>query len=137
MENSIEEIIDELGVDIVYKDFLDEDGHYIACINTVVLSPNLDEIQERCVLLHELGHAAKHQDNYVLYNRLLGFHLKMENEAEEFMIEKLFTMYVNNPDINPDIFNSIYFLNIHELDLSYEAFVKDLFTEYFTTNIII
>lgn len=130
MGNSIEEIIEELGVDIVYKDFLEDSAHYIAGINTVVLSPNLDETQERCALLHELGHAAKHQDNYVLYNRLLGFHLKMENEAEEFMIENLFTMYMNHPEVSEENFNSIHFLNIHELSLSYENFVKDLFIEH-------
>lgn len=136
MSNSIEEVINELNVEIIYKNYTDKDGFYIPCINTIVLSSSLDELQKKLVLLHELGHAAKHQDNYILYNRLLGFHLKMENEAEKFMIEKLFTMYLDNPDINPDIFNSIYFLNIHELNLSYEGFVKDLFTKYRTTNII-
>ena len=80
-------IIEELGVKIIYDDCLESDGHYIAVINTIVINDNLSEYDKRKVLLHELGHAAMHQDNYRLYKLTFALHSKMENEADNYMID--------------------------------------------------
>lgn len=87
MSIRLKNIIEELKVKIVYDDCLESDGHYIAVINTIVINDNLSEYDKRKVLLHELGHAAMHQDNYRLYKLTFALHSKMENEADNYMID--------------------------------------------------
>lgn len=130
LNNEVNEIIDELGVTIIETPRLDSDARYIAMINTIVLDARLSDHVKTLRLLHELGHAAKHKNNYVLYQKTFALHSKMENEAEEFMIEKMLEVTVNNPDFEPSSFNYVNFLESYEIELRYEPFVKQFMTKY-------
>ncbi|EPI39915.1 ImmA/IrrE family metallo-endopeptidase [Enterococcus faecalis] len=123
-------IIRKLNVNIEKSFYLDGDGHYIPNLNTIVLNANLDERNELIVLLHELGHAAKHQEDYILYNRIFSYHSKMECQADEYMIKHLLEFYLDNPEVNPTSVNAIAFLEMNDLDLSYEQYVRDLLYEH-------
>lgn len=123
-------IIRKLNVNIEYSYYLDGDGHYIASFDTIVLNANLNEQDELIVLLHELGHAAYHKEEYILYDKIFSYHSKMECQAGEYMIEHLLELYLDNPDIDPTAVNTIAFLEMNDLDLSYEGYVRDLLFDY-------
>ena len=63
LDSQIEMIINELGVKVEERENLDADGHYVACMNTIVIKANLSKYRRQRTLLHELGHASKHHDN--------------------------------------------------------------------------
>lgn len=86
MSIRLKNIVEELKVKIVYDDCLETNGHYLSSINVIVINDNLSEYDKDKVLLHELGHAAMHQDNYRLYKLAFALHSKMESEANDYMI---------------------------------------------------
>ena len=130
MDAKINDIISQLNVSVVYKEKMDADGHYIAAINTIALSSTLSERKEKTTLLHELGHAAKHMKNYELYNLTFSLRSKMEQEAEEFMIEQMIETRLYDPDFSPEAFNSINFLESYDLDFKYEPIVKNFMAQH-------
>ncbi|MFS1058706.1 ImmA/IrrE family metallo-endopeptidase [Enterococcus casseliflavus] len=130
MDAKINDIISQLNVSVVHKEKMDADGHYIAAINTIVLDSSLSERKEKVTLLHELGHAAKHMRNYELYNLTFSLRSKMEQEAEEFMIEQMIETRLYDPDFSPEAFNSINFLESYDLDFKYETIVKQFMAQH-------
>ncbi|MDT2662186.1 ImmA/IrrE family metallo-endopeptidase [Enterococcus hulanensis] len=137
MDREISELIKELGVDIIYVPELDSGGKYIAAINTIVIDSRLSERDKRRVLLHELGHAAKHQNNFELYNCAYSLHSKMENEANEFMLDSLVQSYIRTVDLDGKYLNYMKFIEDNEIDTRYEFVVKELFTKYiYRTQIV-
>nr|WP_311827508.1 ImmA/IrrE family metallo-endopeptidase [Enterococcus hulanensis] len=137
LDREISELIKELGVDIIYVPELDSGGKYIAAINTIVIDSRLSERDKRRVLLHELGHAAKHQNNFELYNCAYSLHSKMENEANEFMLDSLVQSYIRTVDLDGKYLNYMKFIEDNEIDTRYEFVVKELFTKYiYRTQIV-
>lgn len=130
MDAKINDIISQLNVSVVQKEKMDADGHYIAAINTIVLDSSLSERKEKVTLLHELGHAAKHMRNYELYNLTFSLRSKMEQEAEEFMIEQMIETRLYDPDFSPEAFNSINFLESYDLDFKYKPIVKNFMAQH-------
>lgn len=131
LESEIDEIINELGIEVIDVPEFDADGCYIAAIDTIILDGRLSPYRRLSSLLHELGHACKHHDNCQLYSTTYSIHSKMENEAEEFMIEKMIEVRTEDPDFNPSTFNSVNFLESYDLDLKYESVVKEFMIHYF------
>lgn len=137
MDSEVNELIKELGVDVIYVLRLDAEGKYIAAINTIVIDDRLSERDKQRVLLHELGHAAKHQKNYELYNCTFSLHSKMENEANEFMLDNLVKSYIRTVDLDGNYLNYMKFIEDNEIDTRYEFVVKELFTKYiYRTQIV-
>ncbi|MGP5429545.1 ImmA/IrrE family metallo-endopeptidase [Enterococcus malodoratus] len=137
MDREISKLIKELGVDIIYVPELDSDGKYIAAINTIVIDDRLNDRHRQIKLLHELGHAAKHQNNYELYNCAYSLHSKMENEANEFMLDSLVQSYIRTVDLDGKYLNYMKFIEDNEIDTRYEFVVKELFTKYiYRTQIV-
>lgn len=130
LDREISKLIKKLGVDIIYVPELDSDGKYIAAINTIVIDDRLNDRHRQIKLLHELGHAAKHQNNYDLYNCAYSLHSKMENEANQFVIDNLVKSYIYSVDIDGKYLNYMKFIEDNEIDTRYEPVVKDLFIKY-------
>lgn len=126
MSSRLKNIIDQLKVKIVYDDNLEDDGHYIACCNIIIINNNLDDHFKVLVLLHELGHAALHQDNYELYKLTFSLHSKMEKQADEFMIEETLESYLSSGLIEANQINYIHFIELNDFDIKYVPFVKKL-----------
>lgn len=137
LDSRIKSIINELDVKVKYSDKLDADGHYIATINTIVIKKSLSDQNKILALLHELGHAAKHKENHKMYNLAFSLHSKMENEAEEFMLEKILEIRMNDSEFDPVTFNYVNFLESYKLDLNYESTVKELMTNYYLNTRIV
>lgn len=130
MDKRIKEIIEELKVTIIYDSNIDDNGHYIAAYNLVVLCSTLNEYEMTKTLLHELGHAAKHQQNESLYCATFVMHSKMENEAEEFMIKHLVRQYMELPEANPSAVNYMDFIEKNAINMSLAPIVREAFLEF-------
>lgn len=89
LENKIKKIINELGVKVIYDERLEDEGHYIPFLNIIVINNKLLEFDQKKALLHELGHACKHKEEYVLYKTTYTYLSKMESEANNYMISEL------------------------------------------------
>lgn len=124
MDLSIKEIIDELNVDVFYNPLIEEAGYYIASVNLIVINSNMDEHEQTKALLHELGHASNHQNNYYIYNRTVALHSKMEAEAEEFMTRYLIDKQLSGENIVARDFNYIRFIEDNELDENKSHIIK-------------
>lgn len=136
MDSRIKQIADELYVTIFCDASLSKKAHYIATQNIIIVNGDLSEFETQKAILHELGHAAKHRENYAMYNLAHSLHSKMENEAEEFMIEQMIEIKLQNLDFNSTMFNCVNFLENLNLDLKYEEFVKQFMTNYFVDSAI-
>lgn len=122
-------IIDELGIDIMERECLDANGHFIAEINAIVIRSNLSHWERTKTLLHELGHACKHHKDYYLYNIAFSLHSKMEYEADCYMIEKLLDNYLLETELDPQQVNYMKFIEDTNLDPCYESLVKNMLLE--------
>lgn len=130
MENQIRWIIKELNVTVFYDECSEEPGIYLPHLNIIIINAMLSEFEKVKALLHELGHASKHHNNYKMYNLTFTLHSKMENEAEEFMVKKIVESRLADPDFNANSFNYVDFLESCDLDLSYEPVVKEIVSNY-------
>lgn len=128
----IRQMIKKLKVTIIYTAELDKPAHYIAAINAIAIYSGLSEWEELCALLHELGHAAQHQEDYVLYNQIFVLHSKMESQAEKYMIKEILDYYLEDASIYPENINAVNFLVNNDLGLEHESFVKEVLTSYIT-----
>ena len=92
--------------------------------NIILINSNQNEFYQTKAILHELGHAAKHKGEMELYNLAFSLHSKMENEAEEFMIENLIKHYAEYTD--QDNANWLKFMEDYEIEPKYEFVVKEM-----------
>lgn len=126
IESHIRYLVKQLNLSVIYNDCLDNKGYYIENTNIIVVKQGLSDLDEVLVLLHEIGHAAKHKGEMSLYNLAFSLHSKMENEAEEFMIENLIKHYAEYTD--QDNANWLKFMEDYEIEPKYEFVVKELMT---------
>ena len=131
METQVKQMIDELGVVVIKSSELKKEAYYFPSINLIVINSNLSETDQHIALLHELGHASLHLNNYKLYTLAFSLHSKMEHEADEFMLEKMIETRMRDPEFDPATFNSINFLESCNIDLHYETVVKQLLENCF------
>lgn len=129
LESQINMIINELGVNIIEKEFLDANGHYIAEINTIIVKSSLSNWDKEKTILHELGHACKHYKDYYLYNLAFSLHSKMEYEADCYMIEKLLDRYLISTNMELSEVNYMKFIEDTNIDPCYESIVKSMLVE--------
>lgn len=126
----IKQMVKKLKVDVIYSELLDKPAHYIAAIDTIVIYSGLNEWEEMCALLHELGHVAQHKEEYVLYNQIYTLHSKMESQAEQYMIKRVLDYYLEDISVYPENINVVNFLENNDLGLEHESFVKEVLEEY-------
>ncbi|CAI3451403.1 ImmA/IrrE family metallo-endopeptidase [Enterococcus cecorum] len=128
LNSHIRYLIEKLEVTIIYGDGFNSAGMYFEEENIILINSNQNDFYKAKTLLHELGHAAKHKGEMSLYNLAFSLHSKMENEAEEFMIEQLILHYLEYTD--KDNINWLKFMEDYEIEMKYEHIVKALFTYY-------
>lgn len=121
MSVRLKNIIEELRVKIIYDDCLETDGHYLSVINVIVINNNLSDYNKEKVLLHELGHAAMHQDNYRLYKLTFVLHSKFECEANNYMIDSF--IEENDNQFNYSMLMEEFSIGIG-YDIKYQKFAK-------------
>ena len=130
MDKEIQSLIHELNAVVIYGK-LDDYGHAIfppILHGTAVIyvEESLSEIQKRTVLLHELGHVAKQRNETELYDVTMNMKTKMEYGANQFMIQYLFTRYINTTDVEPTSVNYLEFMRQNDIPSRDEEIVKDI-----------
>lgn len=130
LDSLIKKIVEILQVTVRYTTEIKKDAYCFPNLNLIIINSCNSEREQQKNLLHELGHLAKQRNNYQLYNLTFALHSKMENEAEEFMIEKMLEVKLNDPDFEPSSFNYINFLESYDIETRYEPVVKDFMTKY-------
>lgn len=75
------------GINLEITD-IESHGFYVPSEKTIFVNQNLTEEVQKEVILHEACHALNHDELAALYNKTV-FRLKMENEANSFMINFL------------------------------------------------
>lgn len=95
---------------------LEKNGYYDPKSKAMFINQDLDEENQKEVILHELGHALNHADLSFLYDKPV-FHSKMENEATYYMVNYLI-------DESGGQFNYSDVLNNFKLGLGWEAKIK-------------
>ena len=85
MRRETRELLEHAGVRVRYLD-LHKEGLYIDALRVIVVSSRLDDKDQERVILHELGHAVEHQGCGALYTATQTQHIKMEGEANEYML---------------------------------------------------
>ncbi|HHU4025880.1 ImmA/IrrE family metallo-endopeptidase [Enterococcus faecalis] len=125
LDKQIEEIVKILGTTVIY-DEIENNAYYMTRFNLIVVNVKLSEFEQKKALLHELGHACEHQENYHLYKTAYALRSKMEYEADCFMVEKLLDEYLNSTGIAPERINYMKFIEDAKIDARYEDWVKTL-----------
>lgn len=129
MDVTIQEIIDRLHV-VVIVGKLDNPGYYIPGINAIYIDESLNECDHEIVLLHELGHAAKHRNDMPLYHATMTMKIKMEYGANRFMIKYLFNRYIANTGDDPASVNYLDFMRQNDIPSRDENIVKEIIAGY-------
>lgn len=124
LNSHIRYLIEKLEVTIIYGDGFNSAGMYFEEENIILINSNQNDFYKAKTLLHELGHAAKHKGEMSLYNLAFSLHSKMENEAEEFMIENLIKHYAEYTD--QDNANWLKFMEDYKIEPKYEFVVKEM-----------
>lgn len=134
MPNKFIELAKELNA-VVFFCELDGPGHtcFPAVLDgaaAVYINSELNEQQQKIVLLHELGHIAKQRDEKCLYDRTINMKLKMEYGANRFMIKYLFHNYIDFTGDEPRSVNYLEFMRQNDIPSRDENIVKEVIASY-------
>ena len=129
MTDNIQSIINQLGVAVIVGE-LDNPGYYVPIWNAIFINQELDEIEHKVVLVHELGHAAKQRGDSVLYRATMNMKLKMEYGANRFMIKYLFSNYIQVTGDEPRSVNYLEFMRQNDIPSRDEGIVKEIIANF-------
>lgn len=124
----IEEVkatLTNLDVQVIYGDF-HKLAFYHPATNNIYLSSSLEGIDKRNHFLHEAGHAILHLKYKAIYNTTPVSHLKMESEANNYMVNKIVQEYVETYGIDTHV-NIYDFMKENKIEDKNEFLVKSAF----------
>ena len=84
----IYEALRENGIELVMID-IEKGGYYNPNLKMMFINKELDEAQQKEIILHEFCHAVDHAEFPFLYDESSVFRLKMEGEAVSYMVNHL------------------------------------------------
>lgn len=76
---------DELGIEIVYQE-LGNDLQGLYAGNRIILTPGMNEAEEKCTLAHELAHA-KYDSPYIHKSLSAKAEARADKQAAEWLID--------------------------------------------------
>lgn len=121
----IEDILADYDIQIKNSD-LSEDAVYDPWTNNIYIGKNSSGIILRNAILHEAGHGILHNQYKVLYHSTAVSHLKMESEANNFMINYLVQEYLEMYGLDVPI-NIYDFMRNNQIEEKNELLVKSAF----------
>lgn len=86
---------------------------YISELKTIIVNENLSSQEREKVILHELGHYFNHSNESDLYCATSVSRMKMEYEANKYMIDKEIDRYVSKNNVDPSTINYVDFAESH------------------------
>lgn len=87
MQLFMKEVLKKNGIELVFSE-LEKNGYYSYEFKTMFVNQALSEERQKEVILHELGHYLTQSDYFLLYSNPI-FNMKMESEANHYMIKSL------------------------------------------------
>lgn len=84
----MKEYLNEFDIELVLLNMID-DGYYLPKEKIIFVNSNLSDADKRQVIFHEIGHALLHEDIADLYSIGEINKMKMEYEADRFMLAEL------------------------------------------------
>lgn len=126
--NEVKKLLKQFGIKLVLLDLKDA-GYYLPKSKTMFVAERLSELDQIKVILHEAGHGILHDDLQILY-LLEGFHIKMEYQAERFMLSELLKIYVSMTGMDIQDFDFMKFIEQNDLDPNYQDIIKELAQQY-------
>lgn len=127
MDYRVKELAERMDVQLLPLNLI-KPAYYSPDLNCVFYSTNFTDKHLAKYIYHELGHASQHLGLGNLYNASVAKHLKMEAEAEKFMITEEFKQYAI--DKQPDDINVIMFMDTLNIPNRYEGFVINLIKKH-------
>ncbi|MCD7138904.1 ImmA/IrrE family metallo-endopeptidase [Limosilactobacillus balticus] len=121
----IEEILADYDIQIRESELM-EPAVYDPLTNNIYIGKNSSGIELRNAILHEAGHGILHNQYKVLYHSTAVSHLKMESEANKFMVNYLVQEYLEayGTDIPINIYD---FMRNNRIESKNELLVKSAF----------
>lgn len=118
-----------LDVKIAYMDNLPVKGVFLPDLNTIFINSNLEEHQQEFVLKHELLHCIEHRHQAGLYTATQAERLKMEAEANTFMLKEILNEYSLKTGVDVQDINPVRFLEMQGLSLNLEPKLRKILKE--------
>lgn len=118
-----------LDVKIAYMDNLPIKGVFLPDLNTIFINSNLEEHQQEFVLKHELLHCIEHRHQAGLYTATQAERLKMEAEANTFMLKEILHEYILTECVDIQDINPVCFLENQGLSLNLEPKLRKILKE--------
>lgn len=104
------------NVNVIYSEIpLDTPATYIGKYNVAIVDGTLSKLEINKAVLHEMGHATNHKDENSLYSSTTSSRLKMEHEADEFMVKELVDEYLSQSGIDAKDINYQNFADCNHL----------------------
>ena len=118
-----------LDVKIIYVDDLPVQGVFLPDFNIIFINSDLDEHQQEFVLKHELLHCIEHKHQAGLYTATQAERLKMEAEANTFMLKEILNEYSLKTGVDVRDINPVRFLETQGLSLNFEPKLRKILKE--------
>lgn len=119
----------DLDVKITYMDDLPVKGIFIPDLDAIFINSNLEEHQQERVLKHELLHCIEHRHSAGLYTATQAERLKMEAEANTFMLKEALSEYALDTGVDIRDINPVRFLETQGLSLNFGSKVRRLIAD--------
>lgn len=110
--NELRSQLDELGVKIVVRE-MEKNGYYVPAWKIIFVNQKLSDEEMKRVIVHEMKHVIDHEDYVALYKNFVA-HSKMENEANNFMVN-----YIINE--NDGFYNYSQVIETFDIGMGYDT----------------
>ncbi|WP_278744031.1 ImmA/IrrE family metallo-endopeptidase [Ligilactobacillus agilis] len=124
--NFLNGLVNQIKVDVFYYSPMPVKGLYLPSYNVIFIDSSLNDNEQEQVLRHELLHCIEHRHSIGLYTATEAERLKMEAEANDFMLRETLMDYVTTNNIDVSEINPVVFLETQGLSLNFEARIKDI-----------
>ena len=122
LRTTIDNLINELGTRIIYRD-IDSGGKAYIQLNIIVVNPNLPQQKQEQIILHELEHIKKkHSKTSLSTSNYLN---KLEVEAEHGRITADISYYTD--ETPKEYWNKINLLNYFGIKPEFENYIHEEF----------
>lgn len=119
----------DLDVKITYVDDLPVKGIFMPDLDAIFINSSLEEHEQKHVLKHELLHCIEHRHSAGLYTATQAERLKMEAEANTFMLKEALSEYASDAGMEIEDINPVRFLETQGLSLNFESKVRRILKE--------